>query len=81
MPKLKTLSGQEIVDIFAVLGFSVAHQRGSHVKLKRIVSSSTTETLTAPLHAELDKGTVKAIYRQALRYVPQGELRRYFYSE
>lgn len=81
MPKLKTLSGQEVVDIFAALGFIVVNQRGSHVKLKRIVLPDTAQTLTVPLHEELDKGTLKAIYRQASRYIPQDELRRYFYSE
>lgn len=81
MPKLKTLSGQEVVDIFSALGFIVANQRGSHIKLKRVVSPDTAQTLTVPLHGELDKGTLKAIYRQALRYIPQDELRKDFYSE
>lgn len=62
MPKLKTLSGKEVVDIFVVLGFGVVHQRGSHVKLKRTPSPDTIETLTVPLRNELDKGTVKAIH-------------------
>ncbi len=81
MPKLKTLSGQEVADIFRAIGFIVANQRGSHIKLKRIVSPDTIQTLTVPLHSELDKGTLKAIYWQALRYIPQEELRKHFYSE
>jgi len=28
----------------------------------------------------LDKGTLKAIFRQALRYIPEEELRPYFYD-
>jgi len=81
MPKLRIFSGQEIVKIFLVFGFSVVAQRGSHIKLVRILSDSTRQTLTIPGHPELDKGTIKAVYRQALRYIPDGELRQHFYSE
>ena len=81
MPKLKILSGKDIVEIFISLGFAIAGQKGSHVKLKRYVAKDSMQTLTIPLHVELDKGTLKAIYRQALRYIPQNELMGYFYSE
>ena len=81
MPKLKILSDQEIVKIFLVFGFSVAAQRGSHIKLVRILPDSARQTLIIPSHSGLDKGTIKAIYRQALRYIPDGELKPHFYSE
>jgi hypothetical protein len=41
----------------------------------------TRQTLTIPNHRELDTGTLKAIYRQALRYVGDEELRPHFYSD
>ena len=81
MPKLKILSGQEVVKIFLVFGFSVAAQRGSHIKLVRISPDGTRQTLTIPSHPELDKGTIKAIYRQALRYISESELKSHFYSQ
>jgi HicA toxin of bacterial toxin-antitoxin, len=56
-------------------------ERGSHVKLRRILSDGAKQTLTIPAHSELDKGTLKAIYKQALRYVPEDELQPHFYSE
>jgi predicted RNA binding protein YcfA (HicA-like mRNA interferase family) len=59
----------------------VAVQRGSHIKLVRILPDSARQTFTIPNHPELDKGTIKAIYRQALRYIPDGELKPHFYSE
>jgi predicted RNA binding protein YcfA (HicA-like mRNA interferase family) len=37
-PKLKRLSGAEVVAILRTFGFEVHSQRGSHVKLRRIVS-------------------------------------------
>ncbi len=81
MPKLKILSGQEIVKIFLVFGFSVATQKGSHIKLVRILPDTARQTLTIPSHSELDKGTIKAIYRQSLRYISESELKSHFYSE
>jgi predicted RNA binding protein YcfA (HicA-like mRNA interferase family) len=81
MPKLKRLSGQQVVSIFESLGFEQASQRGSHVKLRRVLPDGTKQTLTIPAHPELDKGTLKAIYRQAMRYVTEGELQPHFYSE
>lgn len=80
MPKLKTLSGREVVKILSKFGFEIVSQRGSHVKLGRILSDGTRQSLTIPLHEDLDKGTLRAIYRQALRYIPEEELRLYFYA-
>lgn len=81
MPKQKVLSGSEVVSIFLSFGFSVAGQRGSHIKLRRIQSDGLRQTLTVPNHDELDRGTLRAIYRQALRYIPEGELSGHFYAD
>ena len=80
MPKLKVLSGKDVVKIFNQLGFSVFAQRGSHVKLRRTLNGNNHQTLTVPYHNELDKGTVKAIYNQALKYVSEAELKAHFYG-
>jgi len=79
MPKLKILSGREVVKILSKFGFEVVSQRGSHIKLRRVLPDETKQTLTVPLHDELDKGTLKAIIRQASRYIPEDELKSYFY--
>jgi predicted RNA binding protein YcfA (HicA-like mRNA interferase family) len=63
MPKLKVLSGADLIRIFEGFGFQVAVQRGSHVKLSRLLNNDTRQTLTIPNHSEIDKGTLKAIYR------------------
>ena len=80
MPKLKVLSGAEVIKIFLFFGFGVATQKGSHVKLVRVQKDGTRQTLTIPNHFEMDKGTLKAIYRQALRYIAEEELKSHFYS-
>ena len=79
MPKLRVLGGREVVKILSRFGFKVISQRGSHVKLRRILSDGTKQTLTIPLHEELDRGTLRAIYRQALRYLPEKDLKPHFY--
>jgi predicted RNA binding protein YcfA (HicA-like mRNA interferase family) len=79
MPKLRRLSGAEVVAIFRRFGFGIASQRGSHIKLKRATSQGS-ETLTVPAHRELDTGTLRAILRQASRFVPENDLRPYFYE-
>jgi predicted RNA binding protein YcfA (HicA-like mRNA interferase family) len=62
MPRLKRLSGFEVIDILASFGFKVHSQKGSHVKLRRI-GIAGKETLTIPNHQQLDIGTCRAIFR------------------
>lgn len=81
MPKLKRLSGDEVVAVMLRFGFEVESQRGSHVKLRRITAGGLKQTLTVPRHRELDVGTLRAIFRQAARFVSEEELRPYFYAD
>lgn len=79
-PKLKILSGSEVITVLERFGFQEHSRRGSHIKLRRI-HEDQRQTLTVPAHDELDKGTLKAILRQASRFVPESELRPFFYSD
>jgi predicted RNA binding protein YcfA (HicA-like mRNA interferase family) len=81
VPKLKRLSGKDVIAILGRFGFVVVSQRGSHVKLARVLSSGERQILTVPNHSELDTGTCRALFRQAGRYVLEQELRPHFYSE
>lgn len=80
MPKLRRLSGDEVIAILERFGFRVVAQRGSHVKLRRSTPHGD-QSLTIPRHRQLDPGTLRAIFRQACRFVPEEELYPYFYSE
>ena len=80
MPKLRVLSGADIIRILELFGFVVISQRGSHIKLSRLVTGSK-QTLTVPNHKEIDTGTLKAIFRQATAYIPDNDLRSHFYTE
>ena len=81
MPKLKVLSGEKVIKIFLAFDFFMVVQKGSHIKLARVLSAGARQTLTIPNHQELDRGTLRAIYRQALRYIPENELKNHFYTE
>ncbi len=81
MPKLKRLSGSEVLDILKSFGFEVSSQRGSHVKLRRYDREGRKQTITIPKHKRLDTGTCRSIFRQASEYIDESLLRRHFYSE
>ena len=81
MPKLRRLSGPEVISILQRFGFVVFKQSGSHVKLRRSSPAGEKQTLTVPNHRQLDTGTCHAIFRQACRYISADDLRQYFYTE
>ncbi len=80
MPRLKRLSAREILKILHGFGFEVVSVRGSHAKLRREVEGASPQILTIPLHKDLAPGTVSAIFRQALRFVPESDLRPQFFG-
>ncbi len=80
MARLKRLTSREVLSILRGVGFEVVSIRGSHAKLVRVTASEGRQVLTVPVHAELSVGTIRAIYRQASRFVDSAELQRKFYS-
>jgi predicted RNA binding protein YcfA (HicA-like mRNA interferase family) len=68
---------KEYIKIFHHFGFHRVSQKGSHVKLRRVKNGSK-QTLTIPVHKEIDRGTLRAIYSQAQRYLPEEDLRGHF---
>jgi len=79
VPRLRQLSGRDLLRIFAAFGFRALSTRGSHAKLRRTLADGERQTLTIPLHKELAPGTLYAIFRQALRYVPEVDLKPWFF--
>ncbi|MBS0180784.1 MAG: type II toxin-antitoxin system HicA family toxin, partial [Nitrospira sp.] len=41
---------------------------------------TSSQVLTVPLHPEIDPGTLRAIFRQASRFIAEQELRPHFYT-
>ena len=79
-PKLKRLAAREVLVALGAFGFEVVSTRGSHAKLRRELADRTRQILTVPLHRELVPGTLRAVYRQATRFIPEDELRSYFFG-
>ena len=62
MSKLPVVSGKQCVKILAKAGFYFKRQEGSHVILRR---DNPFAQLVVPEHKHLDRGTLRAIIRQA----------------
>lgn len=62
MSRLPRVSGRQCVAALELAGFSVRRQRGSHIVLRR---TDPFAQVVVPDHAELDRGTLRAILRQA----------------
>lgn len=80
MSGLKQLSGRDLLRMFAAFAFRVLSIQGSHAKLRRVLSDGQRQTLTVPLHKVLAPGTLRAIFRQALRFIPEDDLKPWFFS-
>lgn len=53
MPRLRRLSGDEVVALLGRFGFQVQSQRGSHVESRRADPGGSNQTLTIARHAKL----------------------------
>lgn len=80
MPKLKNLSGNDLIRIFSIFGFFVKSQKGSHIKLARKTLFGE-DILTIPNYNEIDKGTLKAIIRQSSKFIDENQIYSNFYTE
>jgi predicted RNA binding protein YcfA (HicA-like mRNA interferase family) len=68
MSKLPHISGKECIRVLQKAGFSVIRQKGSHVVLRRNDPFAQT---VIPDHTQLDRGTLRAIIRQAGLSIPE----------
>ncbi len=62
MTKLPRVSGRDCVKALQKAGFQHKRQHGSHVVLRR---QDPFSQVVVPDHPELDRGTLRAILRQA----------------
>lgn len=62
MTKLPVISGRECVKVLGKAGFYMRRQEGSHIILRR---DEPFAQVLVPDHRTLDRGTLRAIIRQA----------------
>jgi len=63
MTKLPLISARKLIRALSRLGFSIDHQKGSHIVLKD--DSTKTKTIVVPNHDVIDRSTLRAILKQA----------------
>lgn len=64
LPELPVLKLRELLRALSKLGFETVSQKGSHIKLKK-ASGERVLVVIVPSHAEIRRGTLKSIMRQA----------------
>jgi len=79
--QLRQLSGRDVVKALGSFGFRIASIHGSHAKLRRILTSGEHQTLTISLHKSIRPGMLYAVFRQASHYVPESDLRPWFFTD
>jgi predicted RNA binding protein YcfA (HicA-like mRNA interferase family) len=62
MPPIPLLKPRQVVKAFRRLGWEVARRRGSHIIM---VKQGHMATLSIPDHAEVARGTLRALLAQA----------------
>ena len=62
MSKPPLLTPREIIRAFKKIGYTIVHQKGSHIKL---MNYETGMILIVPNHREVDRWTLKAIIKDA----------------
>lgn len=80
MPKLKRLSGKDVMVFCEQHNFKISRQRGSHVNLSRSVAESK-QVVTIPNHKEIDRGTLHNIFKKLSPFIPEVELKKFFYTD
>lgn len=81
MPHLRRLTARQVLRALGGFGFEVVATSGSHAKLARELPSGERQVLTVPIHRHLATGTLRALVRQAARFVPESEPRSVFFTE
>jgi len=80
MMKLRQLAGRDVVKALGSFGFQIVSIRGSHAKLRRILVSGEHQTLVVPLHKRVRAGMLHALFREACHYVPEADLKPWFFT-
>jgi predicted RNA binding protein YcfA (HicA-like mRNA interferase family) len=82
MPRLRRLTGKQVVKILEDFDFQIVRVRGSHHQLRRIVEGRP-QSLTEPVHGNqpLTIGTLRSIYREACTYIPIEDIEPLFFDD
>ncbi len=62
----RDLSGTELVNVIARIGYEVSHQKGSHIRLT--TQQNGEHHITVPAHDPIKIGTLNAILKDIAAY-------------
>lgn len=79
MPRMKVLSGREIVRFLERSGFILVSQNGSHIKM--IHTSIQGSTIIVPNHREVKRGLLGGIIKKCMECLESGTVRDFFYTK
>jgi len=78
-PKLRSISSKELIKFFETYAFEVISQNSSHIKIRRVVAGMR-QNLIIPNHNPIKTGTFREIFNQATKYIPEDDLRKFFWT-
>ena len=73
--KLPQISGREFIKILNKLGFNIVRQRGSHIRLEKLLNNEKIK-INVPLHPKLKKGTLSRIIKDSK--INEEEISKFF---
>lgn len=75
-PRLPQVSGRDVVKLLVSLGYEVMRQRGSHIRLWRVIAGET-HFVIVPDHKTVAKGTLGDILTAVSQAtdIPKGDLK------
>lgn len=76
MPRLRVISGRELVRVLVSEGFTVERIVGSHYSLKNPYIS---RLVVIPVHNTIAKGTFASIVKEILPFVSEKTIKKYLY--
>ena len=82
MPKLRRLSGKDVIEILQRLGYTIVLTRGSHFRLELLREVGGKCRVTVPVHGKqtLTIPTLKSIYRDVVRCLSEEIAHPLFYT-
>ena len=63
--KLPVISGGKVIKVLLKAGFEIVGRKGSHVRLRKIISKERVIVVTVPDHKELAYGTLNDIIKRS----------------
>ena len=70
--KYPNISGKDLVKILTRLGYEIVHQKGSHIKLKKMYSDGK-HIIIVPNHKKIDRGTLGIIIKRMTKNISKEE--------